>query len=74
MASFAMVFSGAPIFMWRWAIQCAVFINNITATFFRKERVWATPWELLHGEPFPDSSVVVPFGCAPFVQFNKDDT
>ena len=73
MASFAMVFSGAPIFMWRWAIQCAVFINNITATFFRKERVWATPWELLHGEPFPDSSVVVPFGCAALVLLNKED-
>jgi hypothetical protein len=73
MASFAMVFSGAPIFMWRWAIQCAVFINNITATFFRIERVWATPWELLHGEPFPDSSVVVPFGCAALVLLHKED-
>jgi hypothetical protein len=73
MASFAMVLSGAPLFMWRWAIQCATFINNITATFYRKEKVWATPWEILHGEPFPDSSVVVPFGCAALVLLNKDE-
>ncbi len=39
MASFAMVLSGAPVFMWRWAIQCAVFINNIAATYFKKEKV-----------------------------------
>jgi hypothetical protein len=43
MASFAMVFSGAPVFMWRWAIICAAFINNITATYFRIKRIWATP-------------------------------
>jgi hypothetical protein len=39
MATFAMVLSGAPLFMWRWAIICAAFINNITATYFRKERI-----------------------------------
>ncbi len=33
MASFAMVFAGDPMFMWRWAIACATFINNISATF-----------------------------------------
>jgi hypothetical protein len=43
MASFAMVFSGAPLFMWRWAIVCAAFINNITASFYVLEGVWATP-------------------------------
>ncbi len=43
MASFAMVFSGAPIFMWRWGIKCAAFINNITATYYQKEKVWAVP-------------------------------
>jgi hypothetical protein len=64
MASFAMVLSGAPLFMWRWAILCAAFINNITATFYQKEKIWATPWEITHGESFPDSSIVVPFGCA----------
>jgi hypothetical protein len=73
MASFAMVFSGAPLFMWRWAIVCAAFINNITACFYVLEGVWATPWELVHGEPFPDSSIVVPFGCAVLVLLNKQE-
>ncbi len=73
MASFAMVFAGAPVFMWRWAIVCAVFINNITAAFYTREKFWATPWELFHGEPFPDSSVVVPFGCAALVLLNKKE-
>ena len=73
MASFAMVLSGAPLFMWRWAIICAAFINNITATYYQKERVWATPWELNHGEPFQDSSIVVPFGCAALIMLNEDE-
>ena len=73
MASFAMVLSGAPLFMWRWAVICAAFINNITATYFKKEQVWATPWEVTHGEPFPDSSIVIPFGCAALVKLVKDD-
>jgi hypothetical protein len=73
MASFAMVLSGAPLFMWRWAIICAAFINNITATYYKKEQVWATPWEVTHGEPFPDSSIVVPFGCAALVKLMEDD-
>jgi hypothetical protein len=29
MASFAMVFAGAPLFMWIYAIRTSVFINNI---------------------------------------------
>jgi len=74
MASFAMVYAGAPIFMWIWCIQCAVFINNITATFYSREKVWANPFELVHGEPYPDSSVVVPFGCAALVLLNKKQT
>ena len=73
MASFAMVFSGAPMFMWRWAIVCAVFINNITATYYTNERIWATPWEVIYGEPFPDASIVVPFGCAALVLLNKEE-
>jgi hypothetical protein len=68
-----MVLSGAPLFMWRWAVICAAFINNITATFYRKEGVWATPWELNHGEPFQDSSIVVPFGCAALVMLTDDE-
>jgi hypothetical protein len=54
MASFGMVFSGAPLFMWVHAIKAAAFINNITATFYSKAGVWATPYELVHGERFPD--------------------
>ena len=73
MASFAMVLAGAPIFMWRWAISCAAFINNISATYYSKEKVWAVPYELLHGEPFPDVSIVVPFGCAALILLEKDD-
>ena len=73
MASFAMVLSGAPLWMWRWAIQCGAFINNITATHYRKEGIWGTPWELQHGEPFPDSSIVVPFGCGALVMLTRDE-
>ena len=73
MASFAMVLSGAPLFMWRWAIVCAAFVNNITASYYTKERIWVTPWEVLHGEPFPDSSIVVPFGCAALIKLTEDD-
>ncbi len=59
--------------MWRWAISCAAFINNISATYYSKEKVWAVPYELLHGEPFPDVSIVVPFGCAALFLLEKDD-
>jgi hypothetical protein len=67
LASYGMVYSGAPIFMWIWCISCAVFINNITAAFYSAENTWATPYELLHNEPFMDSSIVVPFGCGVLV-------
>ncbi len=73
MASFGMVYSGAPLFMWIWAFWVAVFINNITASYFSREKVWATPYELIHGEPFPDASIIVPFGCAALVLFNEQD-
>ena len=71
LASFAMVYSGAPMFLWRYAIVCAVFIHNITAGFYSQEGLWATPYELIYGEPFPDSSIVVPFGCAALVLLAK---
>jgi hypothetical protein len=45
MASFAMVYAGAPLFFWRWAI--AVFVSNITATYYSREQVWSTPYTLL---------------------------
>ena len=73
MASYAMVFAGAPLFFWRWAIQAAVFISNITATYYSREQVWSTPYTLVFGEPFPDASVVVPFGCGALVLLDKDD-
>ncbi len=37
------------------------------------EKIWATPYELTHGEPFPDASIVVPFGCAALILLEKDD-
>jgi hypothetical protein len=67
MASFGMVYAGAPLFMWIFAIRCAVFINNITACYYSKIQQWATPYEVVHGEPFPDTSIVVPFGCGALI-------
>ncbi len=73
LATYGMVYSGASMFMWRWCIACAVFINNITATFYSEENIWATPFEVLHNEPYPDSSVVVPFGCGVLVLLTDDE-
>jgi hypothetical protein len=73
MASYAMVYAGAPLFFWRWAIQAAVFISNITATYYSREKVWSTPYTLVFGEPFPDASLVVPFGCGALVLLDRDD-
>ena len=67
MASYAMVYAGAPIYMWRFAILAAVFINNITATFYSIEGVWATPYELIYNEPYLDAGIVMPFGCAALI-------
>ena len=73
MATFAMIFSGAPMFLWRYAVISAVFIYNITAGWYSVEQVWATPYELLYGEPFPDSSIVVPWGCGALILLTKDE-
>ena len=73
MASFGMVFSGAPLHMWVWSIQCAVFVNNVTASYYSKENVWATPYQLIYGEPFPDTSILVPFGCGALVLLQKEE-
>ncbi len=73
MASFGMVYAGAPLFMWVHAIKAAAFISNITATFYSSPDVWATPYELVHGERFPDASVVVPFGCAALILLDEDE-
>jgi hypothetical protein len=72
MASFGMVYVGAPLFMWIFAVRCAVFINNITACYYSKVKQWATPYELVHGEPFPDTSIVVPFGCGAVILNDVD--
>jgi hypothetical protein len=73
MASYAMVYAGAPLFFWRWAIQAAVFVSNITATYYSREQVWSTPYTLVYVEPFPDASIVVPFGCGALVLLDKAD-
>jgi hypothetical protein len=73
LATYGMMFSGAPMFMWRWCVACAVFINNITATYYSMEDVWATPFEVVHNEPFPDSSIVVPFGCGVLVLLKEEE-
>ncbi len=75
LATYGMIYSGAPMFIWRWCVACAVFINNITATYYSMEDVWSTPFEVVHNEPFPDSSIdlVVPFGCGVLVLLKKDD-
>jgi hypothetical protein len=73
MASFAMVFAGAPLFMWIFAIRTAVFISNISASYYSKQGIWSTPYTLIHGEPFPDASLVVPFGCGVLVLRDSDD-
>ena len=73
MASFGMVFSGAPLFMWHYSVRSAAFVNNIAASYYSHQTVWATPYELIHGERFADSSIVVPFGCAALVLLDKKD-
>jgi hypothetical protein len=73
LASYGMVYSGAPMFMWIWSVACAVFINNITASFYSMENAWATPYELTYNEPFPDASIVIPFGCGVLVLLTEEE-
>ena len=47
-ASFAMVYSGAPMFLWRYAIQVATSIYNIAAGWYSQEQLWATPYGLVY--------------------------
>jgi hypothetical protein len=56
-----------------FGIRTAVFLNNITACYFSRDRVWATPYELLHGKPFSNASIVVHFGCAALVLLDQQD-
>jgi hypothetical protein len=71
MSTHAMVYAGAPLFFWRWATLAAVFVNNITACYYSREGLWATPCELMCGEPCADSSVVMPFGCGALILLEK---
>ena len=73
MASFAMVHAGAPLFMWIYSIKAAVFTNNIAAKFYRLKDLWAQPYQVMHGETFADSSIVVPFGCGALILRDSDD-
>jgi hypothetical protein len=73
MASFGMVYSEAPLFMWIWSVRTAVFTNYIMASYYSEQQVWATPYELIHGELFPDASIVVPFGCGVLVLLTEKE-
>jgi hypothetical protein len=68
-----MVHAGAPLFFWIWSVESAVFISNIAATYSSREKIWSTPYTLVFGEPFPDASVVVPFGCGALILLDKED-
>ncbi len=43
------------------------------ASFYSTQQVWATPYELVHGELFPDASIVVPFGCGVLVLLTEKE-
>ncbi len=62
-----------PIVLLDLGVASAAFVSNITATYYSREKVWSTPYTLLFGEPFPDASIVVPFGCGALVLLDKDD-
>jgi hypothetical protein len=59
--------------MWRFAILTAVFVNNLAATYYSTEKVWATPFEVIFGEAYPDTGIIMPFGCAALVLLRYDD-
>jgi hypothetical protein len=73
MASYAMVNAGAPLFFWIWGVASVVFVANIAATYYSREKIWSTPYTRLYGEPFPDASIVVPFGCGALILLDKED-
>jgi hypothetical protein len=72
-ASFGMVYAGAPLFMWIWAVKTAVFVDHIMASYYSQQQVWATSYELIHGELYPDASIVVPFGCGVLVLLTEKE-
>ncbi len=73
MASFAMVYAGAPLLMWIYSVKAATFTNNIAAKYYRLKDAWAQPYQVVHGETFADSSIVVPFGCGALILRDSDD-
>jgi hypothetical protein len=44
-----------------------VFVNNLAATYYSTEKVRATPFEVIFGEPYPDTGIIMPFGCAALI-------
>jgi hypothetical protein len=64
---------GHRSFSGRWSIQAATFVDRLTATFYSREKVRSTPYTLLFNEPFPDASIIVPFGCGALVLLRKED-
>ncbi len=42
-------------------------------SYYSTQKAWATPYELVQGELFPDSSIVVPFGCGVLVLLPKSE-
>jgi hypothetical protein len=43
------------------------------ASYYSVQEAWATPYELVHDELFPDASIVVPFGCGVLDFLEKAD-
>ena len=54
-------------------MMSAVFIYNVTAGWHSAEQVWATPYKLVFGEPFPDTSIVMPWGCGALILLRKGE-
>jgi hypothetical protein len=73
MASFGMVYAGAPLFMWIWGVKTAVFVDRIMASYYSPQQIWATFYELIHGELYSDASIVVPFGCGVLVLLTEKE-
>jgi hypothetical protein len=59
--------------MWIYSTKAAVFGNNITASYYSRQGVWSTAYEIVHSERFADSSIVVPFGCAALVLLTESE-
>ncbi len=54
-------------------MKTAVFVDHIMASYYSQQQVWATSYELIHGELYPDASIVVPFGCGVLVLLTEKE-